>query len=57
MKSNTQSYHSYLLRLWYDPKTSRWRIVIENVHTGEKQGFIEVESLLTYIKEQCLESA
>jgi hypothetical protein len=47
-----QTYQSYLLRLW--PTTSQggvtWRAMLEDPHTGERQGFASLEELFTYLK-------
>lgn len=46
--------HAYLLRLW--PASSAeiwvWRASLVNVHTGERRGFADLESLCVFLKEQ-----
>jgi hypothetical protein len=45
---------SYLLRLWQasNAGTPVWRVSIVNVHSGERRGFADLESLLVFLKEQ-----
>ena len=45
---------SYLLRLWQasNAGTPVWRASIVNVHTGERRGFADLDSLLVFLKEQ-----
>ncbi|OGO62572.1 MAG: hypothetical protein A2030_11285 [Chloroflexi bacterium RBG_19FT_COMBO_50_10] len=49
MRSNT--YISFLLRLWQVPTNGEhaWRVLLENVQTGEKRGFAGLEELLAYL--------
>ncbi len=44
-------HYSYLLRMWQVPGNGEpaWRIVLENVQTGEKSGFASLGELLTYL--------
>jgi hypothetical protein len=48
---------SYLLRLWQVPANAEydWRILLENVQTGEKRGFANPEELLAYLTGVLLE--
>jgi hypothetical protein len=43
---------SYLLRLWQVSSNGEqaWRILLENVQTGEKRGFASLEELLAYLR-------
>jgi hypothetical protein len=45
---------AYLLRLWQasNAGTPVWRVSIVNVHTGERHGFADLDSLLLFLKEQ-----
>jgi len=45
---------SYLLRLWpaSSAGTSVWRASLMNVHTGERYGFADLDSLLVFLREQ-----
>ena len=46
-------YHSYLLRCWEeDGVVTSWRFMLENPHTGEKQGFDSCEALLAFIESE-----
>jgi hypothetical protein len=46
-------YYSFLLRLWQVPTDGEhaWRILLENVQSGEKRGFASTEELFTYIRQ------
>lgn len=47
--SDGARYQSYLLRLWsLSPETS-WRASLENVTTGNRISFPDVESLIPYL--------
>jgi hypothetical protein len=45
-------YHSFLLRLWQVPIDGdlAWRILLENVQSGEKRGFASTEELFAFIR-------
>lgn len=45
-------YFSYLLRLWQVPVNGRlaWRILLENIQSGEKCGFHNLDELTAYLK-------
>jgi len=45
------AHFSYLLRLWQVPTDGgyAWRILLENVQTGEKRGFTSLNELLDYL--------
>ena len=51
--SESAVYYSYLLRLWQVPTNNEfaWRILLENVRTGEKRGFTSLEELLAYLSQ------
>jgi hypothetical protein len=51
-------YNSYLLRMWQvlTSEKNAWRIQLENVRTGEKQGFISLEELLAYLTQVTAET-
>ena len=51
MRSNT--YISFLLRLWQVPTNGEhaWRVLLENVQTGEKHGFASLKELLAYLSQ------
>ena len=44
-------YFSFLLRLWQVKENGgqEWRATLENVESGEKRGFTNVEGLLAYL--------
>ncbi|MGD2105947.1 MAG: hypothetical protein PVJ55_12625 [Anaerolineae bacterium] len=53
MTDSPQRYHSYLLRLWQANINgeSVWRASLES-HSGERQGFADLESLFAFLEEQ-----
>ena len=52
MNPEANNYHSYLLRLWQvqDNGGSFWRASLEEVQTGELQGFPDLNALLGYLE-------
>lgn len=52
MKADHTNYCSFLLRIWRvtDPGYG-WRVLLENVMTGEQQAFPDIASLIQFIKE------
>ena len=54
MTKEPRDYFSYLLRLWKVSGAGPpvWRASLEDVHTGERRGFADLEHLFTYLKEQ-----
>ena len=50
MKPTLTDYHAWLLRLWRETPYTPWRIALENVSTGERQGFTDLEALLVYLQ-------
>ena len=49
-----QQYRAFLLRLWRvtSENAVTWRVSLEESHTGERKGFADLESLVTFLKEQ-----
>lgn len=44
-------YRAYLLRLWWvEDDGGYWRARLENVHTGEAQGFASLEKLVEFLQ-------
>jgi hypothetical protein len=43
-------YQSYLLRLWRPDGRTGWRIVVENVNSGERHSFSDLEKLHEFLK-------
>ena len=54
MTKEPREYFSYLLRLWKVSGAGPpvWRASLEEVHTGERQGFADLQSLLVFLEEQ-----
>lgn len=50
MAPRFQNYHSYLLRLWQVGVD--WRASLEDVETGELQGFSELAALIDFLEKQ-----
>lgn len=53
----SSDYNSYLLRLWQVNENEHpvWRIMLENVQTGEKRGFTSPKELLAYLSQMTTE--
>lgn len=49
--SEAGAYYSFLLRMWQVPgnREYTWRILLENIHTGEKSGFPDLDGLLAFL--------
>ena len=46
----TDDYRSYLLQLWrVEDENGCWRARLENVETGERQGFASLERLVEFL--------
>lgn len=44
-------YHSYLLRMWRVRTDGHsWRAMLENVATGERQGFASLDRLIMFLE-------
>ena len=54
MSDTGEPYLSYLLRLWVvkNQEGSVWRCSVENVYTGERQGFAGLESLCEFLRRE-----
>ncbi len=52
MPAEQKRYLAYLLRLWQEERNSElaWRFSLENAHTGERQGFTELEQVYVYLE-------
>ena len=53
MKTEHSPYHAYLLRLWQTKLNGKavWRALLECPHTGERQGFTDLQALFAYLAE------
>ena len=49
-----QRYLAYLLRLWQadTDEGPAWRASLESPHTGERQGFADLETLFSFLREK-----
>jgi hypothetical protein len=45
-------YHSYLVRLWRPSPQADWRLMIELIPQGERQGFATLEALCHFLHDQ-----
>ena len=54
MSSEQPGYLAYMLRLWQvnDGGNSVWRASVESPHSGERQGFANVEPLFALLEEK-----
>ena len=54
MKQATDSYQSYLLRLWQEEcdGTPIWRASLESVQTRERWGFVDVAEVFAFLDQQ-----
>jgi hypothetical protein len=54
MKQPTDSYQSYLLRLWQEEcdGVRVWRASVESVQTRERWGFVGLPALFTFLDQQ-----
>lgn len=59
MKSSLNSnpndaYHAYLLKIWLETddemSKSAWRFSLEDVHSGARRGFTNLDSLWVYLQ-------
>lgn len=53
-QSNFPLSHSQLLRMWAEPSTHRppvWRFSLEDVATGQRAGFADLEELICHLLE------
>jgi hypothetical protein len=45
-------YCSYLLRIWSEPTDGeKWRFSLEDTRTGRRQGFTNLENLISFLTE------
>lgn len=52
--SNCTLAHSHLLRMWAEPSTCRpptWRFSLEDVATGQRTGFANLDELISHLLE------
>ena len=54
MDGERRQYRSYLLRLWQAQSgdSSIWRASLEDVRSGERHGFADLEQLFAFLKQQ-----
>jgi len=55
MNDRSPCYLAFLLRLWcVDVEDGiAWRASLENAHTGERQGFADLEQMSAFLEERC----
>ena len=44
------AYHAWLLRFWRETPYAPWRIALENIVTGERKGFADLNALVAYLQ-------
>lgn len=54
MSSESEGYLAYMLRLWQAGGNGEhaWRASLESPHTGERQGFSNLELLFAFLEEK-----
>ena len=54
MAEGQRRYRSYLLRLWLagNGDAPEWRMSLEDTGTGERHGFVDLASLVTFLETQ-----
>jgi hypothetical protein len=54
MSSESEGYLAYMLRLWQAAGNDEtaWRASLESPHTGERQGFSNLELLFAFLEEK-----
>lgn len=52
MNRSETNYQAYLLRLWRDGPSSRWRASVQSTKASEVQLFADVRSLLNFLQSQ-----
>jgi hypothetical protein len=54
MTESQPNYHSFLLRLWFEPEANQqpWRIILVDPHTDERWGFTKIDQLTQFLQEQ-----
>jgi hypothetical protein len=57
MNSESEGYLAYMLRLWQAGSDGGfvWRASLESPHTGERQGFSNLELLFAFLEEKTAE--
>jgi hypothetical protein len=53
MDPRPEQYHAYILRLWLVEWNEKWiwRVSLENIHTGKRHGFANMEALVDFLQE------
>lgn len=53
LPTRSTGYRSYLLRFWHEPAANpvqgTWRFTLEDPHTGERQGFADLDILIGHL--------
>jgi len=52
MTTKQPIYLSFLIRLWREEGTQKWRAMAINPHTGERKGFADLRDLLDFLEQQ-----
>lgn len=45
-------YASYLLRLWFDERLGRWRLLLRSVQYGTEHRFESLDSMVQFLQSQ-----
>lgn len=46
-----QRYRAFVLRMWQSADEN-WRIMLENIHTGERNTFTSLEKLMIFLQDK-----
>ena len=54
MTTELGRYQAYMLRLWQASNDEKltWRASLESPHTGQRQGFADLQALFVFLEEQ-----
>ena len=57
MEQRDSGYRAYMVRLWRVDEVgdATWRVSVEDVHTGERRGFVDLEAFHAFLKETTLD--
>ncbi len=56
MNRSETNYQAYLLRLWRDGPSNRWRASLQSTKTSDAQLFADVQALLAFLQTQRAET-
>ena len=54
-ENSPRDYRSYLVRLWREETTPRWRASVRSILTGEERHFAQLEQLFVFLYTQTVD--